>query len=449
MNCRSFRKRQAELLDACPNPATTADLLEHASECSACGRELREARAIMARITPSQRLHASSKIKERIMNSITINELNATQCASRADAARRPRYFKLVQVGVFATILLLAIVAAGRFTGRQSPACATLAQAAEFVQGVKTMHISARMRTIPVDNFDYIDLNTPLIPVEMWKEFGNTPKVRIEKQGRQIVADGKATTLLIESDAGLFATKFDGLAEGCFPTLAPLLHADKLLQRESEATKKSDSVVSVAKKIGSDGKEKTILTINAEAQGDFSESDYTKNKSIIESDNIRIYTFDAETSRLERLQVFVKTKKEDVMVFETTKIEYDIPLKPSLFQMAVPKNAIWDKEPTKKGANDNSWMQPDDVAREFFEALSKSDWQGVSLFTGSIFDSPKLRKMFGGLKINSIGKPFQSGVYCGWFVPYEIRLECGEVRKHNLAVRNDNPEHQWKWDGGL
>ena len=48
MNCRSFRKRQAELLDACPDRVGTADLIEHAAECSECARELSELRAAMA-----------------------------------------------------------------------------------------------------------------------------------------------------------------------------------------------------------------------------------------------------------------------------------------------------------------------------------------------------------------------------------------------------------------
>jgi len=449
MNCRSFRKRQAELFDVCPDPATTADLLAHAAECSKCGQELRELREVVSQIAPAQRLHASSKVKERIMNSI--DKQDAIQLAG---ATSRPRYWKLLRVAALAAILLMAIFVVGRFTGQggstpSSPFAATLAQAAEFVQGVKTIHISARMRTIPMDNFDYIDLEAPLIPVEMWKDFGNQSRVRIKKQGRQIAADGNGTTMLVESGAGPLVFKFDGTAEQCFSTLAPILHPDTLFQRERGAAEESDSVVSVATKIGSDGRKKTILTISAEAQGDFSKSDYLRNTMIIMSDNTRIYTFDAQTSRLEGLQVFVKTKEADVLVFETTKIEYDIPLKPSLFRLDVPENAILYKEPTEMGAKDNSWMQPDGVAGEFFEALRKSDWKTAKQLGAIWIDNPERQRTYAGLKVISIGKPFQSGLYRGWFVPYEIKLKCGEVKKHNLAVRNDNPKHQWSYDGGF
>ena len=449
MNCRSFRKRQADLFDVRPDPAAIADLLAHAAECSKCARDLSEARAVMARIAPDQRLHASSQIKERIMKSVT--ELDAMKSAARTVTDRRPRYYgKLVRVGALAAILLAGIIVAGRFTSRPSPAFTTLAQAAEFVKGARTMHISARMRTIPNDNFDCIDPNAPLIPVEMWKEFGNPPKVRVEKEGRQIVADGKATTLLIQSGVGALAAKFDGLAEGCFSSLAPLLHADTLFERESKATEDPDSDVRITTKTGADGREKTILTISAKAQGDFSESDYLKNKTIMESDNIRVYTFDSETSRCEGMQVYVRTEHGNVLVFETTGIEYDIPLDPSLFRLDVPKSAVWSNEPSGTvAAKDNSWMQPDEVAREFFESLGRSDWQKAKELGAAWIDSPKAREEFGGLKIISIGKPFKSGLYPGRFVPYEIRFKSGEVKKHNLAVRNDTPDHQWMYDGGF
>lgn len=448
MNCRSFRKRLSELIDVCPNPATTADLLAHAAECSECSLELCELREVISQVTPAQRLRASNQVKERIMNSIT--EIDAKE---RTSAPRRSMRVRLTRAGAFAAILLLAIFAAGRFAGKggstsSSPFAATLAQAAEFAHGVRTMHISARMRTIPKDNFDYIDLNTPLIPVEMWKDFGDPSKVRIEKQGRQIVADENGTTMLEGSGAAPLVYKFGGIAEQCFSTLAPILHPDTLFQRERGAAEKSDSVVNVATKTGSDGREKTILTIRAEAQGDFSQSDYLRNTKIIMSDNTRIYTFDAETSRLEGLQVFVKTKSDDVLVFETTKIEYDVTLRPSLFHLNVPKDAIL-ANPTQVESKDNSWMQPDEVAGQFFEALSKSDWKTVKQLGAFWIDDPECQQGYAGLRVISIGKPFQSGLYRGWFVPYEIKFKCGAVKKHNLAVRNDNPQHRWHYDGGF
>ena len=64
----------------------------------------------------------------------------------------------------------------------------------------------------------------------------------------------------------------------------------------------------------------------------------------------------------------------------------------------------------------------------------------------------KLKSYLGGLKIVSLGEPFQSKVYAGgkgWFIPYEIKLKNGEVKKFNLAMRRDNPANRYVLDGGL
>jgi len=83
------------------------------------------------------------------------------------------------------------------------------------------------------------------------------------------------------------------------------------------------------------------------------------------------------------------------------------------------------------------------------DSASRMAASAVAEFSGTSWDAPGLRLAFGGLTVLQIGTPCRSGKYPGWFVPYEIRLKDGQVRKHNLPVRNDNPREQWALDGGL
>ncbi len=50
-----------------------------------------------------------------------------------------------------------------------------------------------------------------------------------------------------------------------------------------------------------------------------------------------------------------------------------------------------------------------------------------------------------------IGEPFRAGPYPGVFVPYKVRFGQGwrSVRTHNLALRNDNDQRRWAFDGGI
>jgi hypothetical protein len=61
----------------------------------------------------------------------------------------------------------------------------------------------------------------------------------------------------------------------------------------------------------------------------------------------------------------------------------------------------------------------------------------------------RFKKIYGGIQVISVGNAFRSGIYPGWFVPYEIRFPGGKTQKHNLAVRNDNPQKRFILDGGF
>ena len=55
----------------------------------------------------------------------------------------------------------------------------------------------------------------------------------------------------------------------------------------------------------------------------------------------------------------------------------------------------------------------------------------------------------GGLEVLELGEPFKSGEYVDEFVPYKVKLSNGKIKQHNLAVRNDNKNKVWVFDGGL
>ena len=436
MNCRSFRKRQVELLDINPDPKTAADLLRHAETCPECARELAESRALLTALSPTQSRRRESNLKERIMSKVT--ELESVENTKRS-RGWVPRLSLAA-----ATLVVIGLLGGWVVNhGRPNSAFTILAQAAEASERLGTIHIVAHMRTAEQDSFDMIVPEGDLVPVELWKMSGETPKWRIEKPGRVAVMDGNDVVMLIKGDMNPMAVKLPAGA-GIAQWLAPLLDVSSLFQHEQEVAREQGARV----KIESKGPT-TVLTIQAAAQGDYSESDYMKNKSILMSDNVRVYTFDSQTHRLLGLQVYVNTGKDNVLVFETDKVEYDSPLSASLFQLDIPEGAIWYKSPDQiQGTADNSSLTPKQVAEAIFKAMADEDWEALREFAGTMVDNPKVRDYVGGLQIISIGEPFKSGQYPGYFVPYEVRFKSG-VRKMNLAIRNDNEKKQWVLDGGI
>jgi RNA polymerase sigma factor (sigma-70 family) len=126
----------------------------------------------------------------------------------------------------------------------------------------------------------------------------------------------------------------------------------------------------------------------------------------------------------------------------------------------------WTKE--LSDADNAGYMQqtgttPEQVARTFFEACGREDWTEAAKFWPPEmhakyppFPDQLFISLYGGLEIVSLGKPFKGKViawknaeYPGVYVPYEIRLKGGEIKKWRLAIRCDNRERHWYWDGGM
>ena len=227
------------------------------------------------------------------------------------------------------------------------------------------------------------------------------------------------------------------------------MDVDKVLDSEVKLAQEQGSELMLTPTKGLDGKDKLLVSVEALAQGDFT-NDWLMNSSIDASDNLRIYTFDAETNLLETLEVYVHTDGEDVMVLQITDIEYNLEIDPTLFALELPEDVIWSEQPRELADNEKyQQMGPRETAQAFFQACADENWDEVLKFRPTSAAPQWLKDKYGGLEIVNIGEPFKSGLYAGWFVPYEVRLKSGGIRKFNLAVRNDNPAKRYVQDGGL
>lgn len=102
----------------------------------------------------------------------------------------------------------------------------------------------------------------------------------------------------------------------------------------------------------------------------------------------------------------------------------------------------------------NDAAQAKQTTREFFDALGKGDWNQIAALSPPGFSlgdqlSGQEKAQLKGLQLISLGTPFRKPAYPGVFVPYQIRFSNGDEKNFNLAVRNDNPDGKWYFDGGF
>jgi outer membrane lipoprotein-sorting protein len=405
-----------------------AELREHFAACAQCAAEFEETLNAMARIEPAQRVCASPDFKERTMNKLAV-ELNGVR-AARSKARGTP-VLRLAVAAGFLLVMVLALPGRGPV--------ALLAQSVQAMNGIHSVHILARMRTPPGDNFESIGAEYDFQPVEMWKEFGAAPRWRVENPGRVVVMDGQQSTLFMKPDLAVHGGRFAGFVEW----LGPLLDPEQVLTAEIRAAQKGEARAGIRQEGA-----RITLTSTRKAGGE-SVNGSTKNSSVSTSDHTRIYQFDASTHRLTGLQVILHDNGRNVVVFEITGIRYNETIAPEVFALTVPDGVVWEVSPEQMSVKGTLPVTARDAAVAFLEGLAQSDWDRVLAVYPATAIPESLRSCGGSFQVISIGEPVQSGLYSGWFVPYEIRWVDGHIKVWNLAVRNDNPAHRWVQDGGF
>ena len=158
--------------------------------------------------------------------------------------------------------------------------------------------------------------------------------------------------------------------------------------------------------------------------------------------------WDLSTQRLVGIKRWIHRDGEPVLFSETERIEYLPALDPNLFEPELPEDVRWGG--VAEGPPMLLDLGPREVAWAIFDAAARGDRETLKLFCGSPATVDSLLEER-PTKIYFVGDPFRSGRYAGVYVPYKVRFGDGlfAVKEHNLALRNDNPQNRWIFDGGL
>ncbi len=446
MKCSQVHENLAASLEGLLDPRQTSDIERHLEECAACRTDAARVRQLHARLTADgEALRTRSRA-----DAVMVQILREQTQKLRRNAMRR----RLGKIGfgmaATAAVLALFVIPWGGASSNQATAAQVLASAVDALTNLRSVHIKLRMRTSPHDNFELILPNHAFVTIEMWKEFGDPPRWRAEEPGRVVVMDGESTLCHIKPDQA-----FRREAAATFRTwIGALMNVDKLLENQLQLAERKGWSARVEEMSAADGRKQLVVTVDAPPDADFENgNDYLRNKSISDSQRRCVYQFDAATRRLEDLQVWVALADREVLVLDVESITYNDVLDDALFALELPDDVIWLEPPAILPDNEKyADMTPGEAARAFFAACAAEDWDEAGKYLAASRVPDGIKLWCGGLEIIALGEPFQSGNYAGghgWFVPYEIKLKSGAVKKHNLALRNDNPAKRWMVDGGL
>lgn len=446
MNCIEIKEKMTDLFDDSVSQEIKDEFFTHFRDCPDCRMFYEEMSATIKELQPRVTINASRNLQNRILDrSIQVGKSYQSR-RGRSIPRLTPTWKKVTAIAAVLAILFILFPIfnpSGLFQSKAHAASKLLDNSINAFTAVKSIYMEFSVRTLEGDNFDYINTKEGFIEHKLWKVFGNPSKWRIEKPARTVAMDGINQYMYI-GQAGM-ALKANTNAD--FPGwMSILLDPANILFKEKENARHNGSKFLI------EVRGNTItMTIKAKAIGDFTNS-YMLNTSIPGSNNRRVYTFDKSTNLLKSFDVYIDSAGREVQVLTIKNIKYNEPVDDANFTIKLPENMNWvevkDIE-TKTGISAGTSAE---VAKRFFSACHDEDWTTVRQLIPGFFNFIELqfavKAQYGGLTIIAIGKPFKSGQYPGEFVPYEVKMKNGWVKKWNLALRNDNPDKKWVLDGG-
>lgn len=390
---------------------------------------------IEEQLFPKGTFQPSDSLKNRIMD-----EAKSTEPTF---ARKTSKFKKIILTAVSAAAVLAIIIVARPFIKQAYSMESQFHKASEYFTKASSFVADIDARTTPSKNFAYIDVGEDFVHHKLSVQPASGCW-RLEKSERVAMYDGKNTWLW--NPQKQFGHKWAASREGVIEDFAILTDPFMMLELETDYLRYNPKAI--CKKSTKNGL--VTFVLEAPAHGDY-ENDYLRNTSLEDMDTYREYVFEKKSGRLLRLKISTKIDGRTTTVFEMKNIEYNITLDASTF--TVPDGYEWkvaDADFDVKDAVVKSFVGiPAEKAVEMaFAAMH--DWDTTVLNVVLMeYDIKELKKQYEGCQLMGHKEAFHSGRYAGVFVPCRIRMKDQSIRELNVAIRKDNKQKVWLFDGGI
>ena len=391
-------------------------------------------------LAPDCEFKASGSLKARIMESAQAEPVPGRKPAG-------PPHWRTAFATFAVALAVVAVLIIIKPGSEPVYAAGSLfARAAKYLSSVSGYSVHFEARTLPFDNFSYIDPSSGFVEHKM--NVCSDGKWNLDKGGRTAVFDGRNVWCCMPEKG--FGWKFDASAQsGVLESYAILLDIGEMLHSlESFASKHPD--IDFRK---GENEDVNMLVFIMPAKGDYT-NDYAKYSSILDNKTKQIYVFNKADGRLMQMKIIAYIHGIPRTIIKLDSINYDATIAEADLQVpediewidmtAEGKTALSDSLPWNEFAN----ISAEAAVEKMFQALNSNDMAKlrVILSNSSILS---FLENYRGSSLISTGYSFKSGTYDGVFVPCKVSMPDGRTRKRTIALKKDPRFNSWVMDGGL
>ena len=300
MNCAECRENLVACLEGLLEAEQSRQCQAHLENCEGCRAEHAALGRLQARLAARGRMAAEVSLVEPVMRVVRQRKIEPERTTLLSLLFKSRWGFGLGAAASAAAVILIIALAAPR---AQARAADVMARGARAVAKLTSIHLRGQLRTLPADNFEYIDAERDFYPIELWKQLKPELKWRVEKPGRVVLMDGQQTLHYIKTTK--VAVKLPQPTPSAFDTewLHRIANLSNTISNELRLAQAQGWKLDLTEETGADGRLKSIVSVMAKCG--LPDDDYTRNKFFHDADTRRVYRFDAQSERLEAVQIYL------------------------------------------------------------------------------------------------------------------------------------------------
>jgi hypothetical protein len=312
---------------------------------------------------------------------------------------------------------------------------AVLEPVAEATSQVNAVHVVVRMLTREGEDFTYVHTDGSPERVEAWVQWSRKPgeagRMRIDKRDRIYSFDGTESIFFHPLRGEAYRGRGAGLNIDLFWPAAWVQQIRSLPAEGVEVLEHSEK----------DGRGHLLLREKGVDTG-------PRDAAFLgEFDRETEVEWDLQSRLLTGLKRWVYDGGERRLFLELVSIEYLPAIEDGRFKLDLPADVRWGG--VKEAPAGLASLGPREAAQRLFEAAMAGDRDTLELLVPSpAMVDWLLDEAHRASEIVFIGEPFRAGDYVGVYVPYRVRLG-SRMKSHRLALRNDNEQRRWVYDGGI